>query len=196
MLRAVYEFVLQALRPYDDKLAELVARLEELERCKDNLIKPGKVTAIHADGVRIRVAFGNNTTPWIKWVATAAGEVSEYRCPSVGEQCALLNYGGGENSAQVWALCGVPSDLYPLPASTPGIRVVAYPGGMQEKYDANNGEVTLTAPSKATVASPELHGTGEVSDSTRTMSGDRAIYDGHNHPHGDPTVGVVNQKQG
>lgn len=200
MLNQVVNFIREALRPYNDEIAELVARIEELERCKDNIIKPGKVTAVHPGGQLIKVAYDNNSTPWIKWIAAAAGEVSEYRCPSVGEQCALLNYGGGEDSAQAWALCGVPSDIFPLPGSTPGIRVVSYPGGMKEKFDSTSGEVVVTAPSKATFAAPELHGTGEVSDSVRTMSGDRAIYDGHTHTDtagtGAGTTSDPHQKQG
>lgn len=37
---------------------------------------------------------------------------------------------------------------------------------------------------------------GDVSDSVRSMAGDRDIYDSHDHPHGDPVSGPVNQKQG
>lgn len=196
MLNKILDFIFQALTPYDDKISQLFERIEELERCKDNIIKPGVVSEIHPNGHSIKVSFDNNNTPWIKWFAAAAGETAEYRCPSIGEQCALLNYGGGEDSAQVWALCGVPSNLFPLPGGTPGIRVVSYPGGMKEKFDSGTGEITVTAPSKAVFAAPELHGTGEVSDSVRSMSFDRTIYDDHDHNHGEPIVGKVNQKQG
>ncbi len=34
-----------------------------------------------------------------------------------------------------------------------------------------------------------------ISDSVRSMAQDRAIYNGHNHPHGDPVTGSANQKQ-
>ncbi len=34
-----------------------------------------------------------------------------------------------------------------------------------------------------------------VSDSTRSMSEDREIFNGHNHPHGEPNTGTPNQNQ-
>ncbi|EOV1173362.1 phage baseplate assembly protein V [Vibrio fluvialis] len=34
-----------------------------------------------------------------------------------------------------------------------------------------------------------------ISDSVRSMAQDRAIYNGHNHSHGDPVTGSANQKQ-
>jgi phage baseplate assembly protein gpV len=42
----------------------------------------------------------------------SAGAQSESRIPSVGEQCLLLNYGGGESGAQSVALFGLNSERF------------------------------------------------------------------------------------
>lgn len=174
-------YIKESLSPYDDSHADLVARLEELERRLRNMNIAGVVHAIHGSGKLIQVSYGERKTGWIHWFASAAGEISDYRCPSVGEQCLLLNYGGGEDSGQVWALCGVPSDAFPLPGGgDPSKRIVTYSSGITETYDSE-GTLTVKAATKVITDTPELHGTGEVSDQKRTMKADRAIFDGHHH---------------
>jgi hypothetical protein len=51
------------------------------------------------------------------------------------------------------------------------------------------------APDGAVFDTPELHSTGESSDQVRTMSGDREIYNSHEHPgyHG-PTGNPTNNQ--
>ena len=185
---SIHDYIREALRPYDDYLAEQAQRLSEIERRQGNMIRPGKVVKIHEDGQRIQVQSGDNVTPFIHWFASAAGKVSDYRCPSIGEQCALLNYAGGDEASQCWALCGVPCEQWPLPSNDPAQQVTSYGDGVTMAVNAQAGMVTVTAGT--------LHATGEVSDNTRTMAADRSIYDGHDHPHGDPTSGQPNQKQG
>ena len=188
MDHSIHDYIREALRSYDDYLAEQAQRCSEIERRLANMIRPGKVVEIHEDGQRVQVQSGDNLTPFIHWFATAAGKVSDYRCPSVGEQCVLLNYAGGEEAGQCWALCGVPCEQWPLPSSDPAKQVTNYGNGVERVVDALASKITVTVDT--------LHGTGDVSDSKRTMAADRDIYDGHDHPHGDPTSGQPNQKQG
>lgn len=190
-------FARQLMESVDQSSGDLLARIEEIERRLRNMNVAGVVDAINPDGKSIRVKFGDRKTGWIKWIATAAGEIADYRCPSVGEQCLLLNYGGGVDSNQVWALCGVPSDAFPLPGSDPAKRIVKYGAGVLETIE-NSGTVTTKASVKINADVPEFHGTGEVSDKKRTLTADRAIFDGHKHlEKGDGALtDVPNNKQG
>lgn len=175
------DYLQQSLGGYDRTIAGAFSRMDEIERRLRNLNIAGRVSEIHPSGKLIKVSYGNRNTDWIIWFATAAGDIADYRCPSLGEQCLLLNYGGGLDSSQVWALCGVPSDQFPLPGDgDPAKRVTAYASGVVETIE-NSGKVTLKAVTKVDVDTPELHGTGEVSDKKRTMTADRAIFDGHKH---------------
>lgn len=56
------------------------------------------------------------------------------------------------------------------------------------KFTMNTTKTTIKSDEEAVIDTPELHSTGEISDDVRTMSGDRVIYNGHGHPHGDPWV--------
>ena len=184
-----------ALGPYDELLVEQQARLQELERRIDNIIQPGRVVEIHDDGTKVRVESGQLRTPWIGWVTQAAGEIADYRCPSEGEQCLLLNYSGGENTTQCWALCGLPSERYPMPEATKGQRVTTYPDGITVLIDPDSGQVITTSPT-VLMQADMLKSTGEIADKVRSMSGDRGIYDGHTHPSGCGGTGATPAKQG
>lgn len=192
------DYLQQSLGAYDRSIAGAFARMDELERRLRNLNIAGRVSEIHPSGKLIKVAYGNRHTGFIHWFAMAAGEIADYRCPSIGEQCMLLNYGGGVDSSQVWALCGIPSDQFPLPGDgDPAKRITAYASGVLETVETS-GKVTIKAATKVDVDTPELHGTGEVSDKKRTMTADRAIFDGHKHlEKGDGALtDVPNNKQG
>ena len=70
-----------------------------------------------------------------------------------------------------------------------------------------HGKVSLEAKTEIMLKSPKIKmigdiehdgsqkTTGDISDGVRSMAADREIYNGHDHPHGDPVVGKVNQKQ-
>lgn len=79
-------------------------------------------------------------------------------------------------------------------------RVIEIVAG--DKLDVTAPEVVVKASTSVTLDTPTVHCTGdfsadgEVSDGVRSMSADRAIYNGHNHP-GDSggTTGTPNQTQ-
>ena len=143
MLEMVDELLQRRLSSYDDKIAELVANQEELERRLRGIVRSGKVVAVQG-GQLIKVKAGRNTTPWIKWLAPAMGKTREYRCPSIGEQVVLLNYGGGDNSTQAWALCGVPSDTFALPSSDPKKHRVEYEDSSFVEKDDESGDLVVS----------------------------------------------------
>lgn len=61
-----------------------------------------------------------------------------------------------------------------------------------------DGTLTVTQDTKisgALTVEKDITGKKEVADSTRAMSGDRNIFNGHTHPHGDPIVPATTTKQ-
>lgn len=131
------------LAPFGEQFASVLARIDELERRVRNQIRAGRVVAISGDGKQIQVRTGKNTTPFISWLAWAMGEVREYRCPSEGEQVLLLNYGGGLELSQCWALCGVPSSEFQLPASDPKIHRIQYADGSFIEKNDSSGDLAF-----------------------------------------------------
>lgn len=177
----VGQLIQQHLRPYDDEIARLTARVEELERRVRNVVQPARIYKIHDSKQLVKVKYGRNESPWLKWFAPMAGVMIEYRCPSVGEQVALINYGGGDNSTQAWVLCGIWSDEYPLPDDRPAVHTLDWGGGIRLEIDTEAGTVYWRAPTKVTFDTPMVHGTKHVRDRVRTMQGDRDLYNEHIH---------------
>ena len=181
------------LAPLMDRLAQLEEDLESGARRGRNGIQLGTVAKVV--GQRVVITLGKARTPPIKWFACVAGDVIECRYPSVGEMALVLNYGSGDRNSSAIALVGIPSDQFPLPSAdqTKVIRKIGALGW--EEWDKATGKLIVKAPGGVEFVTPLLHSTGEMSDKIRAMSADRTIYNGHDHPHGDPTVGKPNQKQ-
>lgn len=177
----VCQLIQQHLRPYDDEIARLTARVEELERRVRNIVQPARIYKIHDSKQLVKVKYGRNESPWLKWFAPMAGVMIEYRCPSVGEQVALINYGGGDNSTQAWVLCGIWSDEFPLPDDRPPVHTFDWGSGMRLEVNTAAGTVDWWVPTKVTFHTPLVHGTEHVRDFKRRMEDDRQIYNVHTH---------------
>jgi phage baseplate assembly protein V len=197
-------------------LEKLFSGQNELERRLNNLIIPGKTFELSEDGKKVKVRHGSCETPFIKWLTPCAGEVIEYRAPSVGEQCILLNLTGGNDTGACFALFGIESTDFPLPTGKPEEHMRVYPNGtvITHNHQTNeltvimkSGKATLKAPDKVTIDTAELvctgkinangdiHSDADISDKTRSMDGDRSIYNDHDHNHGTPKTSPANQKQ-
>ncbi|EKT4458350.1 phage baseplate assembly protein V [Pseudomonas putida] len=135
MYELVRRVVNQLLAPLIERLAELETELEDMRRRSENHNRIGTVSAVDAGSGTCKVSHGDLTTPPIKWMNPSAGEVSETRVPSVGEQCLLINYGGGDGGAHTVALCGLTSDAYPAPSGEANLRRQVYPDGTEWSYD-------------------------------------------------------------
>jgi phage baseplate assembly protein V len=145
-------FVNQKLEPLIERLAELEAEIEDIRRRAENHNRIGIVDQVDPATGLCKVKHGDLMTPWVKYMSPSAGEISETRHPSAGEQCLLINYGGGDGSAHSVALCGLISDQFP-PASTEAqLHRRTYPDGTQSSYDHashtlnwQNGQTSVTA---------------------------------------------------
>lgn len=145
-------FVNQKLEPLIERLAELEAEIEDVRRRAENHNRIGIVDQVDPATGLCKVKHGDLMTPWVKYMNPSAGDISETRHPSAGEQCLLINYGGGDGSAHSVALGGLISDKFP-PASTEAqLHRRTYPDGTQSSYDHashtlswQNGQTSVTA---------------------------------------------------
>ncbi|MBJ7536643.1 phage baseplate assembly protein V [Marinomonas transparens] len=143
MRQLIESLVRDMLNPYLERMEELSDETEDLRRRQQNMIRLGYVSEVHESGFLVRVKHGELVTPFIRWFANAAGETSDYRCPSVGEQAVILNYGAGHNGTQTVALIGLFSDNFPAPSTDPNEIVRCYPDGSIVSYHAVNHVLKL-----------------------------------------------------
>lgn len=201
-MRQIIELLVrEMLSPYLERMEELSTEVEELRRRMQLMIRLGHISQVHESNQLVKIKHGELETPFIKWFAQSAGRVSHYRCPTVGEQALILNFGAGNTGLQSIALVGIDSSKFPFPADNPAQVVTAYGDKCAEIWDMDAGTLTLkaleliTLDTKRVRATKDIHADGEVSDHTRTMQDDRNIYNSHDHPHGLPNTSVPNQSK-
>lgn len=146
----------QQMAPLIERLAEIETEIEDLRRRAENHNRIGMVVEVDAGAGLCKVSHGELKTPWIKYMNPSAGEVSETRIPSTGEQCLLINYGGGDGSAQSIALCGLNSDAFPAVSAEPQLHRRTYPDGTQSSYDHASHTLSWQNGGTAVKASQEL----------------------------------------
>jgi phage baseplate assembly protein V len=135
MRELIDAIVRDALAPYIDRIAELENEVNDLHRRARNQGRRGVVVAVDYGKGLCKVKHGGNTTPWIRWASASAGEVSEWRPPSVGEGCELINHGGGNDSGQSIAVPGIPTAAYPPAGSSGTQHRLTYKDGTSWQYD-------------------------------------------------------------
>ncbi|AZE87892.1 phage baseplate assembly protein V [Pseudomonas orientalis] len=123
------------LGPIVERLAEMEAQLEDLYRRAESFCRIGVCQQVDAASNTCRVSHGELLTPAIRFFNPSAGAQTETRIPSVGEQCLLLNYGGGEGGAQSVALFGLNSSLFPPVSTVPSMTRRRHQDGTQSDYD-------------------------------------------------------------
>lgn len=124
------------LAPIVERLAQMETQLEDLYRRAESFCRIGVCQEVDAASNTCKVRHGELLTPAIRFFNPSAGAQTETRIPTVGEQCLLLNYGGGEGGGQSVALFGLNSDRFPPRSSVASLTSRRYPDGTQSAYDA------------------------------------------------------------
>ena len=203
MMDLVNAQISQQLSPLVDRLLELETELEDLRRRSENFCRIGTIESVDPGTGRAVISHGELKTPAVRYFNPSAGEQSETRHPSVGEQVLLLNYGGGDSSAQTVALGGIPSDAFPPTSTTANVTCRTYKDGTASAYDHDahrftwaNGPLTVTADQSGVEVM--LGGVGfRLSSSGFEHVGAEVTHDGTNigkdHLHKDtqPQAGAV-----
>lgn len=174
--------------------------VETLKRQLANVIRIATVTEIDTELARVKVSYLDNHTGWIAWTTARAGRVKTWSPPSVGEQVVMLC----PNGATEQALClpALYKTDFPAPDSSADNETVIYPDGALIRYNAKEHKLNVILPAGATTTisssggltvngnatingnlsvNGSIKASGNVADSKRSMSADRAIYNGHNH---------------
>jgi phage baseplate assembly protein V len=113
------------------------ARLGELERRLSNTIRPGTVLEADYAKARIRVQMGDNTSAWLPWLTSRAGEDRTWHAPEVGEQVIVMAP-GGELSAGYVMPGGIYKNDYPANGDKAEISRTTYKDGAVIEYDRDN----------------------------------------------------------
>lgn len=203
MMDMISAMVRQQLGPIVDRLVELETELEDMRRRSENFCRIGIVETVDPASGRAVISHGDLRTPAIRYFNPSAGEQSETRHPSVGEQCLLLNYGGGDSGGQTVALTGIPSGAFPLASTSANLTRRTYKDGTETSYDHEahawaiaNGPLTFKADQSGLVVM--LGGVGfKVTSAGFEHVGGTVKHDGINigkdHVHKDtqPQAGAV-----
>ncbi|WP_219096778.1 phage baseplate assembly protein V [Pseudomonas sp. UMAB-40] len=141
----------QQLGPIIERLAEMETEIEDLHRRTDSLCRIGVCEEVDAASNTCRVRHGELLTPAIRFFNPSAGAQSESRIPSVGEQCVLLNHGGGDGGGQSVALFGLNGGQFPPVSTQASLTRRRYQDGTESGYDDashtlrwQNGPATFT----------------------------------------------------
>lgn len=113
----------------------------EDQRRLHNIATIGTVTHIDADRALMRLAVGDNVTDWINIPAIAAGNISAWRCPSVGEQYLLVSPSG--DLANAIPVTSLYSDHHPSPSTNPDEIRIRYNDTDFCSIDIANSQLTM-----------------------------------------------------
>ncbi len=174
----------------------------ELDRRISNLIRLGTIDQADYATAKVRVKAGDILTGWIPWVNQRAGGDVSWHAPEVGEQVLILAPSGELNQGVV--LTGLFQAAHAQPVNTPDKQHTVYKDGAVIEYDRALHHLKAVLPAGATVeliatggiaftgdltVTGNIKASGDITDHTRSMQGDRGIYNGHTHD--DPQGGSV-----
>lgn len=177
-----------------NELAELVARVAELERRHAQQDRYGTVKQrrIRNGQVEIRMAIGQNDdggdllSPWIPW-ASQAGATQAHVPPSEGQQVRLRAPGGDYRQAVAEPFTW--SNTTPVPSQSLDENVIARG---QVRIEMRDGELVIKAPKlriEAGGVSHEITAAGVKTTGGKVEHDGRSIGSDHRHGGVEPGAG-------
>ncbi|WP_222937695.1 phage baseplate assembly protein V [Spartinivicinus ruber] len=173
---------------------DVLFRLTELERQLANLILIGTVSEVDYDRSLVQVTSGELITGWLPWITYRAAKDVSYWAPEISEQVVVLNPQGEPALGVV--LPALYQNKFPALEQRPSIHRVTYADGAVMEYDREVNRLVVNLPTAGTVhiISPsgvtiegdvyvegQIKATQDIIDHTRSMQGDRDIYNSHQH---------------
>lgn len=113
----------------------------ETQRRLHNIATIGTVTHIDADSALMRLAVGDNVTDWVNIPSIAAGSISVWRCPSIGEQYLLVSPSG--ELANAIPVISLYSEHNPSPSTDPNEIRIRYNDTDFCSIDVANSQLTV-----------------------------------------------------
>lgn len=113
----------------------------ETQRRLHNIATIGTVIKIDADKALMRLAVGDNETDWVNIPTIAAGAISVWRCPSMGEQYLLVSPSG--ELANAIPVISLYSDHHPSPSTDPNEIRIRYNDTDFCSIDVVNSQLTM-----------------------------------------------------
>jgi phage baseplate assembly protein gpV len=129
----------------------------EQNRLLNNIATTGTVIEVDAGTGKMRLQIGENQTDWVNIPSGACGALKLWRCPTVGEQFAVLSESG--NFGNAVPLVAIPSEAHPNSGTADEIKM-EFPSGYFV-IDQATGEATLKL-NKLTIDVTEVEFTGKV----------------------------------
>lgn len=141
----------------------------EMDRRLSTLVQAGTIQAVDYEAARCRVQVGDWTSAWLPWGSVAAGQVRNWRPPSVGEQALIL------------APSGLPEGGFVMPGfyttqhqaandNRPNVTAQTWPDGAREHYDHDAHEYMLTVPAGGRIVLNIGQTTLELRDEGTTLT--------------------------
>ncbi|MCX4025047.1 phage baseplate assembly protein V [Endozoicomonas sp. SM1973] len=173
---------------------DVLFRLTELERQLANLVLIATVSDVDFERSLVQATSAELVTGWLPWVTHRAANDVSYWAPEIGEQVVVLNPQGEPALGVV--LPALYQNKFPALDQRPSIHRVMYADGAIVEYDREISRLVVQLPTAGTVhiVSPsglsiegdvyvegQIKATQDIIDHTRSMQGDRDIYNGHGH---------------
>lgn len=120
---------------------QTIAMNAEHQRRLHNIATIGTVIDIDADAALMRLAVGENETDWVNIPSIAAGSISVWRCPSIGEQYLLVSPSG--ELANAIPVISLYSEHNPSPSTDPNEIRIRYNDTDFCSIDVANSQLTM-----------------------------------------------------
>ena len=170
--------------------------LTELHRRLANIIRLGKVldTDYSGDIPHVKVAIGAVETAWLPIIAARAGQDRHTWLLDVDEQVVVLSPSGELTQGVV--LGSINQQQFPALTDSVDQHCTQYRDGAVISYNSDKHHLDVSLPSGAIVnivadggltidgdviINGNLQASGNITDHTRSMQDDRAIFNSHTH---------------